>query len=384
MDVAFFTESAEGHKGWVSTVDVTSRVSRLFLFKTLDSGVTTEALVDWCRDKNAPEIVFTDGDSKFLGSFSEMCEHLKIRHEVGTAYHHLGQAHAESHIGRVKAALTRMIPPGKLDLWHRYIIPVEHAINNMTRASLGGLTPMEYATGIPRPLLRIDKDSGHELRAPGTHAEHMELIESFRDLADLSSEVAKMRAAAYHNSRHELPEYKVGDLVLVFDPSDKRQISSVYSSPYDGPFIITEVELAEATSISPGGFPTGYYTATFLLPGHSEEHPKLSDKVVYCQADRLRPLGRTAPASEYAVNILPTGTHLLEGILGHFYKPDETEPSFLCKWWHFEEPSSAPLSGFIDLATGRVSNNILRRYCDEHGLDDYGRLMKSTVARPKR
>ena len=50
----------------------------------------------------------------------------------------------------------------------------------------------------------------------------------------------------------------------------------------------------------------------------------------------------------------------------------------------FEEPSSAPLSGFTELATGRINNNILRRYCDEHGLDDYGRLMKPTVARPKR
>lgn len=379
MDAAKFVQSLEGYVGFYLICCVTSRTLRIAPFKELNSTTAAEALVSWCRSYPSPTWLITDGGSENRCEVDRVCKELNIMHYAGTPHHHSPRM-AESFIGRVKTAFLRSIPGGKIALWPHYVGFIEHALKLLPLDSLGGISPMEYAFGVrPDPLV-LDGI------LPGSQQDHLDALEALRSFADYASEIGKFRGAAVYNASHPVEYLKVGDWVMVYDPNDKRMISSAYSTPYEGPFVITDVEAQSAGRAR--GSPTGFYTVQLLLAGTTAESVRTDPsctKRVFHQRCHPIPKGDGSVAA-YHLAITHAGSHLVERVVdGPFFRSGGDEPYFEVAFLGVPGTLCRPFSHFADLQVeGKdpvTTNPVILRYLADKDLAPSGKSLPAKSGR---
>ena len=126
MDFGHFVPSAEGYKGFFCIIDVCSRTLRITLSRDVTSSSAVKALGDWIRVYDTPFTLIVDNGSENKLDLS-IYKRMNINLMLGTAHHH-SPKHAENAIKRVKDAIVRSVPQGKIGLWPHFIPTLEHAL----------------------------------------------------------------------------------------------------------------------------------------------------------------------------------------------------------------------------------------------------------------
>ena len=383
MDAAKYTPSLDGYVGFFVICCTTSRWLRIVPYKALNSASAAEALESWLKDYDMPQWIVTDGGSENKLELEKICKHYKIHHHIGTPHNHSPRT-SENFIGRIKEALSRSIPSGKIQLWPSYLPYIEHALSLLPIDSLGGISPREYIYGPRSKALRVDED-GAQPRFPVNHDQYKEVLEATRAFADYASEIAKFDRAASYNASHPITHFEKGDWVLMYDPSHTRQISTTYSSPFDGPFIVKEVETVALGSGK--GTPTGYYTLELLLSGSTAEavrsDPKVTKHVHHARCLPY-PKGDGSTSASHSSRLHP-GSHLVqEVIMGPLTM--HGIPYLFVRYFGIENPLLIPFSAFADKQVkgkGPVTTNVvILTHLAKVGYDASGEPLSASTSRP--
>ena len=353
IDYASLPEVSEGFTKLIIMVDASTRLCTLTPATSENGGETAEALGNWCRHYPKPAVVHTDGGPGFKKDFVNFCARAHITVDRGTAYNSQGRGLVENLVKKSKAALKRLIPPGKFAGWVSYVGELQPLLNQLPHRGLGGLSPQQVSMlgAEPRvpPLF-----AGKELDDTEDQSWHdlMESLRYLRAVTEVMGEVDEVsRKIAHDDALHDPVGYKVGDWCLIYH---ERRHSSL-DSFYRGPFKVLEV------STDARGKPNGFYTVARQLANDT-----VHTKRVEVHAGRMWPFNaeRTSSDAEHWKR-LPAGEGVVKGILDH--RLHGSGAQVLVKFFMVAKPQWEFISG-MRLGESYGWNQVYKAYCASRGL----------------
>lgn len=259
MPAANLPFSKDRVDGLFVVVDTFSKAVRL---APCPFAVTAEGIVHLLTDtviKHGwrPTVIVTDSDRKLTGAvMSELADVLgsELRHSPP---HHQQANPVERYVQTIVRMLTRFLFEKRHSEWPRALAAVELLMNS-TPSTVTGYSPYD--------LLYVHRPTGFDdPTVPlGVSSVAQRLSFSVARLAQARRELRLSRdaqALAYARHRRPLPEYAVGDLVMIRlsdRPLDAQHLSTKFTAPLDGPYRISkvlsphrvELELGDDLSIS--------------------------------------------------------------------------------------------------------------------------------------
>ena len=196
-----------------------------------------------------PEIILSDRGQGYMSKyFATVAKMLGIRHRTSAARASRTNGYAEQAIKRLNAGLklysTEEVDDRKIEL----ILPIIEYSLRASAASNAKVSPFEICHGFPMPI-----PSSIDLSIPSfcsTDAESYakwlkNSIKLLHQAVRLNRVESKEEMKVNYDMRHrtKVPQYRVGDLVLVKDTRIKPHASRVLTKkPYEsGPYIIRDV-----------------------------------------------------------------------------------------------------------------------------------------------
>ena len=227
--------------GYDSILVVVDRFSKMSLFLRTKTTCTSADLADLFVEHvfskhGLPDNIVSDRGSLFVSSFwTSLCQHLKIKRNLSTAYHPESDGQTER-VNQILEQYLRMFVNYQQDDWSKWLPMAEFAYNNATHSSTRQ-SPFQTLYG-RNPIF----DSIHI--SPSTPAaDYLTNIKHLQEQLRLNLEAASQR---YKNQadklRLESPAYNIGDEVWL----DARNIrttrpTSKLSEKKLGPFKIESV-----------------------------------------------------------------------------------------------------------------------------------------------
>jgi transposase InsO family protein len=228
-------ETASGMKHFVTIVDRLSRFAYARAVPDTSAENAADALMEFCFLYSFPSRIHSDRGSAFTSElFQAVLDRLAIAGTTTTAYHPAGNGLCERVNGIVQDQLKRMLDGRPANQWDDFLLPSVHAYNTMFQSVLK-TSPHFVFFGRPPNLpldawlLDVKEDNDQEFLA--------RLINTTRFVAEQVRESNESQFASSkfrYDKRHEKPNFRVGELVMLRMPDAQRtsKLDRIYKGPY--------------------------------------------------------------------------------------------------------------------------------------------------------
>ena len=266
----FIPELPKTAKGYDNVLVIVDKLTKFGIFIPTDITLSTPDAAKLVFENvfskfGIPRQIIADRDSKWTSDFwKEICEQLKIKRALTTAYHPQADGQTEILNQVLETAFRCYVRPERND-WDEYLTPFSMAYNNTPHSSTGyspsfllmGYTPRSaYPIRDVHDLEEVDR-SGANLEEPDPatrsppqvfHLDAADMITEFNALRvrakDSLSLAQVFQQRGYNRGRLNL-EFEVGDKVLIKQSSSgllrgEQGLGKKLFMKYDGPFEIQE------------------------------------------------------------------------------------------------------------------------------------------------
>lgn len=219
---------------WVTAVPLPNHTAK---------SVAEALVVHFISYFGVPQELHTDQGKDFESQlFTELCELLGTKKTKTTIYHPQSDGMVERYNRVLGDMLAKFVSDHEKD-WHEFL-PFLCMAYRATPHSSTGMTPNLMMLG-REVVLPVDLQCG---AIPGATDKEQKsaYVERLREcLRDVHIEARKKLTAAaksqarYYDRGKALTPFKVGDVVLMYNPVSKRGKSRKFRTYWDGPFVIT-------------------------------------------------------------------------------------------------------------------------------------------------
>src|SRR3954463_11397236 len=206
-----------------------------------------------------PRVIISDGGSHFVNEqVTKVLEKCGINHKIASPYHPQTNGQAGISNRAIKNILEKIVSESGKD-WSVRIDDALWAYRTAYKAPTGA-SPFQMVYGKACHLpVEVEHKALWALRffnrddslAYKKRKNQLHELEEFRYLAYESNKMYKENMKRYHDKRIKKKEFKVGDLVLLFN-SRLRLFPGKLKSKWSGPFIIKEIKPYGAITIEDG------------------------------------------------------------------------------------------------------------------------------------
>ncbi len=241
--------SSQGNKFILVAVDYVSKWIEAIACPKADSKVVKKLFKKVIFPRfGVPRVVISDGGSHFVNrAFDKLLEKYGVNHKVATPYHPQTNGLAEVSNREVKQILEKDGGLSRKD-WSDKLDDALWAYRTAYKTPIG-MTPFKLVYGKPCHLpvelehkaywaikaLNFEMDKAGEKRVLQLHE-----LDELRQGAYENAKMYKERTKAWHDKHILRREFKVGDLVLLFN-SRFRLFPGKLKSKWSGPFQVQQV-----------------------------------------------------------------------------------------------------------------------------------------------
>ena len=194
-------------------------------------------IVDIFSKFGMPKILQTDRGSNFMGKyFQRALREMGVSHVTSTAYHPQSQGCLERWHGTLKGVLTKFCYLNAKD-WDEGVQVALYAIRTAKHEGLG-YSPFELMFGRkPRENLRLVCEGWEEETEPQPLADYVSKLDRrmkcAHDIARQNLVASQDQMKVKYDKKSKSREFKVGELVLLFDNSACRPLQAKYKGPFE-------------------------------------------------------------------------------------------------------------------------------------------------------
>jgi Integrase core domain/Integrase zinc binding domain len=241
--------SSYGNKFILVAVDYVSKWIEAIACPAADSKVVKQLFKKVIFPRfGIPRVVISDGGSHFINrSFDNLLEKYGVTHKVATAYNPQTNGQAEISNREIKQILEKVVGFTRKD-WSEKLNDALWAYRTAYKTPIG-MTPFKLVYGKPCHLpvelehkaywaikaINFEMQKAREKRVLQLHE-----LEELRQGAYENAKIYKERTKNWHDKHIIRREFKVGDLVLLFN-SRFRLFPGKLKSKWSGPFQVQRV-----------------------------------------------------------------------------------------------------------------------------------------------
>ena len=342
MDYASLPETAKGYSKVIIMVEAALRICMLVPVKDEDGATSAAALHEWRKVYPGPSMVHTDGGPAFKAAFIDYCATARIGLDRGTAYNSRGRGLVERLVKKVKDALRRVLPTGRLDDWVDALGDVQILLNRLPHAGLGGLSPQQLG------MLAVEPLFPHAFKGkaldPQAWEDLMDGLRYARAITEICGEVDEVKRKLAYDAATTVFPVRLGDWFLVYHNERDNSLQSFFRGPF------------QVTDEGSGGF----CTVAPVLAGD-----KLGNERLQVHVGRLWPFNaeRTSSDLEHQKR-LPAGYGVVKAITAH--RQHALGVQVQVQWLMLEKPTWEFVAAMRERGVGY--NAVYKEYCTANGL----------------
>lgn len=196
----------------------------------------SEGFIKFISIFGTPISILTDQGSEFMSSlFADLNKTLKIKHLQTTPYRPQTNGSLERSHSVIKEYLRHYVAENQ-SLWDKFLPTCILAYNSSTHSSTS-YTPYELLFGSKMPLPSSLKDKVQFRYNYDDYVDNLKLRlqNSFR-IAKETLIKSKENSAKYYNTKLKVPNFQIGDLVLLRNDQAKlgqtKKLSPIYTGPH--------------------------------------------------------------------------------------------------------------------------------------------------------
>lgn len=229
----------KGNRYILTLVDFATRYPEAIPMPSIETERVAEALIDIFSRVGVPVEMLSDMGSQFTSSIMrEVSRLLSLNQLTTTPYHPMTNGMVERFNGTLKQMLKRMCADRPRD-WDKYINPVLFAYREVPQESLR-FSPFDlvYGRHVRGPMGILKELWTKEIDDPQVKSTYQyvldlrERLETTAELARENLEKASQRQAKFFNKSTRAKNMKVGDKVLVLQPTDSNKLLMQWKGPF--------------------------------------------------------------------------------------------------------------------------------------------------------
>ena len=228
--------SSQGNRYVLLAVDSLSRFVVLRPLKDKSALSTAQGLYSIFVDFGFPKTLISDNGAEFVNQvIKAMVSFFRVKHKTITAYNPRSNGAAERYVQEAKRVLSKILE-GELVDWDSFL-PTTQQFLNIRLVSRTKSSPFALMFGrAPNQLIDYSNVASSLISIESLIQRQRELLQIVYPAINEQVSTYQTRIAKYHNKRHKLVQFKVGD--VVYRELDTPQS---LSARYEGPFEVIEV-----------------------------------------------------------------------------------------------------------------------------------------------